>query len=89
MALVWPRPQDFCCSFAAKKKPNAQPVRWQQSGTNRATIQRIRGEARRILRRLQEALGDFEKSASGGDEFAMVRRSTVLRELNQLEEAKT
>ena len=57
-------------------------------GTNRATIQRIRGEARRILRRLKEALGDFEKSASGGDEFAMVRRGTVLRELNQLEEAK-
>ena len=57
-------------------------------GTNRATIQRIRGEARRILRRLKEALVDFEKSASGGDEFAMVRSSTVLRELNQLGEAK-
>ena len=57
-------------------------------GTNRVTIQRIRGEARRILRRLKEALVDFEKSASGGDEFAMVRRSTVLRELNQLDEAQ-
>ena len=57
-------------------------------GTNRVTIQRIRGEARRILRRLKEALADFEKSASGGDEFAIVRRSTVLRELNQLDEAQ-
>ena len=57
-------------------------------GTNRATIQRIRGEARRILRRLTEALVDFEKSASSGDEFAKVRHSTVLRELNQLDEAK-
>lgn len=57
-------------------------------GSNRVTIQRIRGEARRILRRLKEALVDFEKSASGGDEFAMVRRSTVLRELNQLDEAQ-
>ena len=57
-------------------------------GTNRATIHRIRGEARRILRRLKEALVDFEKSARGGDEFAMVRRSTVLRELNQLDEAQ-
>ena len=57
-------------------------------GTNRATTQRIRGEARRILRRLKDALVDFEKSASGGDEFAMVRRCTVLRELDQLDEAQ-
>lgn len=57
-------------------------------GTNKATIQRIRGEARRILRRLKEALVDFEKAARGGDEFAMVRRSTVLRELNQIDEAQ-
>ncbi len=57
------------------------------SGTNKVTLHRIRGEARRILRRLEEALSDFEKSATGGDEFAMVRRSTVLRELNQIEEA--
>ena len=57
------------------------------SGTNKITLHRIRGEARRILRRLEEALTDFERSATGGDEFAMVRRSTVLRELNQIEEA--
>ena len=31
MALLWQGPQDFCCSFAAKKRQNGpQPVRWQQ-----------------------------------------------------------
>ena len=36
----------------------------------------------------QGGLSWFKKSVNGDDEFVMVRRSTVLRELNQLEEAK-
>lgn len=55
--------------------------------TNKVGVHRVRGEARRILRRLEEALADFERAAAGDDEFAKVRRSTVLRELGRIDEA--